>query len=81
MAALAAFRSKLKTAETVEEKPVVEKTEKATVQSDLLATTRNDVVEDDSEDENAENGTIGWMSHKLKFVRHFEVDVEWWVDW
>ena len=51
------------------------KVEKKVTQNDLLATARNDVVDDASEDENAENGTLGWMSHELKFVKHFEVGV------
>lgn len=50
-----------------------EKKEKKITQSDRLATTRNDVVGEDSDDENAENGSLGWMSHELKFVKHFEV--------
>ena len=42
--------------------------------NDLLATRRSDVVdgEDEEDDENAENGTVEWMRHKLKFVKHFE---------
>lgn len=72
MAALAAFRSKLKSAESVEDTPAAKKTKPAT-QNDLLATSRSDIVEEDEDDENAENGTIGWMNHQLKFVKHFEV--------
>ena len=43
-------------------------------QNDLLATRRSDVLdeEDGEDDENAENGTVDWMRHKLKFVKHFE---------
>lgn len=43
-------------------------------QNDLLATHRRDVLdgEDEQDDENAENGTVDWMRHKLKFVKHFE---------
>ena len=48
---------------------------KVVTQNDRLATTRNDLIEDDS-DEDAENGTIDWMNHELKFVKHFEVVVE-----
>lgn len=74
MSALAAFRAKLKTAETVEEEEKKEeKQDKGVTQNDVLATTRNDIVDEESDDENAENGTIGWMNHKLKFVKHFEV--------
>ena len=72
MEALAAFRNKLKTAGSIEDAPSTKKT-KPTTQNDLLATTRNDLVEEDEDDENAENGTIGWMNHQLKFVKHFEV--------
>lgn len=76
MSALAAFRAKLKTAETVEEDEKKEEKENKTItQNDLLATTRNDIVDEESDDENAENGTIGWMNHKLKFVKHFEVEL------
>ena len=49
--------------------------EKKVTQNDLLATARNDVVDDASEDENAENGTVGWMSHELKFVKQLAVSV------
>ena len=50
-----------------------EKKEKKITQSDLLATPRIAVVGEDSDYENAENGSLGWMSHVLKFVKHFEV--------
>lgn len=75
MAALAAFRTKLKTAETVDEnKGMKTKSDKPVTQNDILATSRNDLVDEESDDENAENGTIGWMNHQLKFVKHFEVE-------
>ena len=75
--ALAAFRSKLKSAEQMktDEKTNEPSSKKVVTQNDRLATTRNDLVEDDS-DEDAENGTIDWMNHELKFVKHFEVVVE-----
>lgn len=75
--ALAAFRSKLKSAEQMEndEQSNDNPSKKVVTQNDRLGTSRNDLVEDDS-DEDAENGTIGWMNHRLKFVKHIEVVVE-----
>ena len=66
LAALAAFQSKLKAAwESRESSPPPTGESDGTVkQSDLLATTRNEVVDDDDD---------GWMGHQVKFVRHFEV--------
>lgn len=55
-----------------EEKPEM-KVNKPTTQNDVLATSRTDLVSEQDEDENAENGTLGWMNHELKFVKHFEV--------
>jgi hypothetical protein len=46
---------------------------KIVTQNDLLATRRTDIVDDQDDDSEEENGTVGWMNHKLKFVKHFEV--------
>ena len=76
LAALAAFKSKLKCAweekESREEKENPSEEKKTVTQSDLLATTRTDLADDD-DDENAENESTEWMTNQLKFVKHFEV--------
>ena len=76
LAALAAFKSKLKCAwkekESKEEKENQDEEKKVITQNDLLATTRTDLVDDD-DDENAENESTEWMTNQLKFVKHFEV--------
>ena len=74
------FRNKLKAAEHMQDishppKKQEKEENKKTAQTDILATTRSDVIDDDS-DENGENGTIDWMNHRLKFVKHFEVDYD-----
>ncbi|KNB44041.1 peptidyl-prolyl cis-trans isomerase [Blastocystis sp. subtype 4] len=75
LAALAAFKSKLKCAwkekESKEEKENQDEEKKVITQNDLLATTRTDLVDDD-DDENAENESTEWMTNQLKFVKHFE---------
>lgn len=72
MEALAAFRNTLKEVDEIEEdSPQQDEQDKPKTQNDILATARTDVIDDDP-DENAENGTLGWMNHKLKFVKHFE---------